>query len=147
VNLVAHLAGTWDVERELRDGASTGTFSGTAEFVPDGAGLRWDEAGRARFGGHEGEARRALAIVADGDAWQVRFDDGRSFHDLDLRAGRWPAAHDCGADRYEGLYELDGADAMTVWWRVRGPAKDQRIVSRYRRRTTRTGTSSVPGAS
>ena len=146
MNLAAHLAGTWDVARDLRDASGTGSFSGRAEFTPDGAGLRWIETGRARFGGHEGEARRALGIVPAGEGWEVRFGDGRPFHALDLRTGRWAAAHDCGADRYEGLYVLEGEDALAVTWRVRGPAKDQRIESRYRRRT-RTGTSATPGAS
>jgi Family of unknown function (DUF6314) len=147
VNLAAHLAGTWEVRRELRDAGRTGSFAGVAEFTADGGGLRWAETGRARFGDHEGEARRTLAIVPDGERWRVDFDDGRTFHDLDLRTGRWAAAHDCGADRYEGLYVLETADRLVVGWRVTGPAKDQRIETRYRRLTTRTGTSATPGAS
>jgi hypothetical protein len=63
----------------------------------------------------------------------VRFDDGRPFHPLVLRAARVAVAHACGEDAYEGAYVVLGPDAFDVTWRVRGPAKDQRIESRYRR--------------
>jgi hypothetical protein len=134
-DLAAYLCGRWGVDRVVRDGEARGAFAGTAEFSPTGARaeLLWDEAGELRLAGYEGPARRRLHLVPDGEGWEVRFDDGRPFHPLDLREGRCAAAHDCGADRYEGEYVIRGPDAFDVVWRVRGPAKDQEIVSRYRR--------------
>jgi hypothetical protein len=153
VDLVAFLTGGWTVERTVRDGDEQGAFSGRASFragadidadagagVDDGAGsaagdsaLVWDETGELRLGRYVGPARRRLLLVGAGDAWEVRFDDGRPFHPLDLRGGRCAAAHDCGEDRYEGEYRVLGRAAFETRWRVRGPTIDQEIVSRYRR--------------
>lgn len=138
IDLAAYLAGRWSVERTLRDGDARGAFAGTAEFsratrADGGAPVVWDEAGELRLAGYHGPARRRLLLVAVGEAWEVRFDDDRPFHPLDLRDGASLAVHDCGEDRYEGEYVIRGRDAFDVVWRVRGPAKDQEIVSRYRR--------------
>jgi hypothetical protein len=138
---VAHLAGRWTVERELHDRRSgvRGRFDGTAEFIREGAGLRWTEEGVLTFGRHRGPARRALRIVPAGKGWEVRFADGRAFHALDLAGGRAVVEHPCGEDLYTGAYEADGPDALVVRWHVTGPAKDLLIVSRYGR--------GAPGAS
>jgi hypothetical protein len=130
----ALLPGRWTVDRTLHDAArGAGTFAGEAEFAPDAAGIAWRERGRLRLGGYDGPAARELRIEPDGAGWAVRFADGRPFHPLDLSGGRCAAAHPCGGDVYEGEYELAGPDELRVRWRVRGPAKDQRIESRYRR--------------
>jgi Family of unknown function (DUF6314) len=148
------LAGRWRVERSLREGDEEGTFIGTAEFVvrapttQDGRVVErmdWTEHGRLRLGRYDGVAQRRLELVrgegsaglASGatrwDGWEVRFDDGRPFHALDLSGGVCAAVHPCGEDVYEGDYRVLGEDAFDVRWRVRGPHKDQWIVSRYRR--------------
>jgi hypothetical protein len=92
-----------------------------AAFVADGAKLPIWAIGFAK------------AVDRDGDGWQVRFSDGRPFHALDLRDGACAVAHPCGEDRYEGEYRVSGPDELEVRWRVRGPSKDGRIASRYRR--------------
>ena len=128
------LPGRWTVERTLEDAAlGAGAFAGEAVFTPDGDGLLWRERGRLRLGAYDGPAERTLRIVPDGEAWLVRFADGRPFHPLDLRGGTWAVVHPCGEDRYEGDYRVAGPDELEVRWRVRGPAKDARIASRYRR--------------
>jgi hypothetical protein len=128
------LPGRWTVERTVTDAAlGEGTFAGEAVFEPDGDELVWRERGRLRLGAYEGPAARTLRIVADGDGWLVRFADGRPFHALDLREGACAVAHPCGEDRYEGEYRVTGPDELLVRWRVRGPAKDGLIASRYRR--------------
>jgi hypothetical protein len=130
----AFLPGRWAVERTLADAAlGSGTFAGEATFTPDGRGLLWKERGRLRLGRYDGPAARTLRVVPDGDGWTVRFADGRPFHRLDLCGGRCAVAHPCGEDLYEGEYAVRGPDALDVSWRVRGPAKDQRIESSYRR--------------
>lgn len=132
-DLAEYLPGRWQVERELRDGERRGRFSGEATFALDGDEIVWDEQGEIGLGDHVGPARRRLRLVRGSGAWEVRFDDGRPFHRLDLSAGRWSAGHDCRADRYDGAFEVLSDDAFDVIWDVHGPAKDQRIVSRYRR--------------
>jgi Family of unknown function (DUF6314) len=132
--LDAFLTGRWTVERTVEDPAlGAGTFAGEAEFTPDGDGLIWRERGRLRLGAYDGPAARTLRIEPDGGGWLVRFADGRPFHAVDLRDGACAVAHPCGEDRYEGEYRVTGLDALRVRWRVRGPAKDGRIASRYRR--------------
>jgi hypothetical protein len=132
--LSAFLPGDWSVTRTINDGDDG--FAGTATFAPDDGGdgaLRWQERGRLRLGGYDGEAHRTYLIVPDGHAWQVRFDDGRPFHPLDLSDGRGEAEHLCGPDTYRGVYEILGADHFTVTWTVTGPGRADTIASDYRR--------------
>jgi Family of unknown function (DUF6314) len=131
----AYLPGTWSVERQVHDAAlGSGTFDGTATFAPGDAALMWQERGRLRLGGYDGPASRTLRVVAEDGGWVVRFEDGRLFHPLELLPGGSRVIHPCGEDAYAGEYTVLGADAFDVRWRVTGPAKDQRIESRYRRR-------------
>jgi Family of unknown function (DUF6314) len=134
----AYLPGTWSVERQLHDAAlGAGSFAGTATFTPDGGGLAWEERGRLRLGAYDGPARRALRVVAGEGGWVVRFADGRRFHPLELTPRGTRVDHPCGPDAYAGEYTVLGRDAFDVRWHVTGPAKDQRIESRYRRITPR----------
>ena len=142
--VLAFLAGTWHVERELRDGDRTGHFTGTAEFRPesDGSDNGGDgdgdwlhvEDGVMDWGEVSREAGRTLRLTphADGTA-DVFFADGRPFHTLDLRAGRWTAVHPCAADHYEGTFTVVSPDEWHLRWDVRGPAKDQLLDSVYTR--------------
>ncbi|WP_129293061.1 DUF6314 family protein [Streptomyces lydicus] len=136
----AYFFGRWSIERsvcDLRTGAE-GSFRGTADFRPDpaGEGLLHIEEGRLRWGAAVHPASRTLRLRPrpDGTA-EIRFADGRPFHDLDLRTGRWRAVHPCAADRYEGEFTVTGADTWQLEWRVGGPAKDQLLRSAYRRLT------------
>jgi hypothetical protein len=132
----AYLPGRWSVARRVQDAAlGSGSFTGTADFAPAGEGLDWAEAGRLRLGAYDGPARRALRIVPEREGWMVRFQDGRAFHPLALRREGFRVEHPCGADAYAGEYVVLGDDAFVVRWRVRGPGKDQRIESRYERRS------------
>jgi hypothetical protein len=130
-DLAAFLGGEWAAHRVINDG--TGGFAGTATFSPAGEHLHWCERGRLHLHGYAGEARRAYLIVPDGEAWAVRFDDGRPFHGLDLRTGRAEAEHLCGPDTYRGVYEIVGDDRFTVTWTVTGPGRADTIATVYRR--------------
>lgn len=135
---VAALTGDWVFERTVTDKTADahGTATGTARFEPAGAGLDWIEAGTLHLGGHEFDAKRRMSIVSVDDGWQVRFDDGRPFHPLDLTTGRCEVGHPCRHDFYSGTIEMvetdDGPELRTEW-RVHGPSKDQLIRTRYRR--------------
>jgi hypothetical protein len=130
-DLVAFLCGEWSVRRVINDGADG--FTGTASFSARGDALRWSERGRLRLAGYAGPARRTYLIVPDGEAWAVRFDDGRPFHPLDLRRGHAEVEHLCGPDTYRGVYDVAGADRFSVTWVVTGPGRADTIVSDYRR--------------
>jgi hypothetical protein len=132
----AYLAGHWLVDRvviDQRSGAQ-GTFTGTAEFRPVDGELLELESGDFAWAGVTNRASRThrLAPRDDGTA-DVFFADGRPFHDLDLRTGRWSTRHPCAADRYDGEFTVVSPDEWHLRWRVEGPAKTQVLTSVYRR--------------
>jgi hypothetical protein len=139
-DLAAWLGGLWTVRRTINGDTPSpgqeGHFTGTAQFTVTADGvIAWDEQGRLTLGSHTGPARRALTLHRGADRWEVRFDDGRPFHDLDLRHGTWAAEHLCGADVYRGTFATDSGDPdhFTVTWHVTGPGRDDTILSDYRR--------------
>ncbi|UQA91863.1 DUF6314 family protein [Streptomyces halobius] len=135
----AYLVGVWHVDRAVHDlrAGTSGRFHGTADFRPDttGTGLLHIEEGELTWGGTVHPARRTLRLRPrpDGTA-EVTFDDGRPFHDLDLRTGHWTAVHPCAEDRYEGTFTVVSDDEWRLEWRVGGPDKHQLLRSVYRRR-------------
>ncbi|MET8943713.1 DUF6314 family protein [Streptomyces sp. NPDC004542] len=128
-DVLAHLAGRWHVERSVRDPASgdEGAFRGTTVFGPlAGGGLLHEESGTFTWRGVPRPAERTLRFLpgaVPGTA-DVRFADGRPFHDLDLTSGRHVAEHRCAADLYRGEFTVLDADHWRTVWRVGGPAKD-----------------------
>ncbi|KUM71204.1 DUF6314 family protein [Streptomyces curacoi] len=139
-----YLAGSWRVERSVRDlaGGEDGEFSGTTVFSPlDGGGLLHHESGTFVWRGVPRPAERTLRFLpgdTPGTA-DVRFADGRPFHDLDLTSGRHIADHPCSADRYRGEFTVRDADHWRTVWRVRGPAKDLVLTTDYAREDRTTG--------
>lgn len=134
---LGYLAGRWRVRRTVEDRAAgeTGLFEGVADFTPDGAGgLAHAERGRFGWRGASREATRehSYGPGPDGTAL-VAFPDGRPFHDLDLRTGRWSAVHGCAPDRYEGAFTVLGPDRWRVVWRVTGPAKNLLLTTLHER--------------
>jgi hypothetical protein len=105
-----------------------GTVAGELVIAVDADGLRWDESGTLRWDGGRYRVSRSYLLRAD-DGWWVRFTDGRPFHPW--RPGE-TVTHPCRADVYTGLVAVDG-DRMRTCWDVRGPAKDQRLVTRFAR--------------
>ncbi|MFI5823634.1 DUF6314 family protein [Streptomyces rishiriensis] len=137
-DVLAYLAGSWRTERSVRDLASgdTGSFTGTTVFrTGDEAGLLQLETGTFVWRGVARPAERTLRFVpgpTPGTA-DVRFADGRPFHDLDLTTGRHTADHPCAADLYRGEYTVSDADHWRTVWRVGGPAKDLLLTTDYAR--------------
>ena len=130
-DLAAWLTGRWSVSRTVNGGQ--GTFTGVAEFQADGDALCWRETGELQLDAYRGSARRTLTIHPAGERWEVRFDDGRPFHPLQLSDGSCEVRHRCGADVYDGRFDVDGETAFTVAWHVVGPGRDDTIVTRYAR--------------
>ncbi|MGP2436459.1 DUF6314 family protein [Streptomyces sp. JW3] len=138
-DVLAHLAGGWRVRRSVRDlaGGDAGRFEGTTVFRPpaDGDGLLHLESGGFTWQGVTRPAERTLRFLpgaAPGTA-DVRFADGRPFHDLDLTTGRYVADHPCAADLYRGEFTVRDRDHWRTVWRVGGPAKDLLLTTDYER--------------
>ncbi|NUR66918.1 MAG: hypothetical protein HOQ47_14245 [Streptomyces sp.] len=137
-DVLAHLAGSWRVVRSVRDLASggEGEFSGTTVFSPlEGGGLLHHESGTFTWQGVPRPAERTLRFLPGprpGTA-DVRFADGRPFHDLDLTTGRHVTDHPCSADLYRGEFSVLDADHWRTAWRVGGPAKDLVLTTDYAR--------------
>ncbi|MGW7253241.1 DUF6314 family protein [Streptomyces sp. NPDC054834] len=137
-DVLGHLAGRWHVERTVRDLASgdEGLFRGIALFGPlEGGGLLHEEAGTFTWQGVPRPAERTLRFLrgAEPGTADVRFADGRPFHELDLRSGRYVAGHPCAADLYRGEFTVRDADHWRTVWRVGGPAKDLVLTTDYAR--------------
>jgi hypothetical protein len=141
---LAYLAGRWRAERSVRDLATgdEGEFTGVTVFAavggegaPEGGGLLHQESGTFVWQGVARPAERTLRFLpgAAPGTVDVRFADGRPFHDLDLASGRHIAHHPCAADRYRGEFTVRDADHWRTVWRVGGPAKDLVIVTDYTR--------------
>ncbi|POX49630.1 hypothetical protein C3489_24205 [Streptomyces sp. Ru71] len=138
-DVLAYLAGSWQVERSVRDLASgdEGRFTGVTDFAPlgEGGGLLHTESGTFVWQGVARPAERTLRFLP-GDppgTADVRFADGRPFHDLDLGSGRYIADHPCAADLYRGEFTVRDAGHWRTVWRVRGPAKDLVLTTDYTR--------------
>ncbi|NEA41593.1 DUF6314 family protein [Streptomyces sp. SID11385] len=129
-DLLAFLAGRWRVERtaEDRHTGTRGHFTGTADFTAlPGGGLRHHEEGVFTWDGVARPAYRTLRWLPGphgAASARVTFDDGRFFHDLDLRTGHAVADHPCSLDLYRGEFTVSAPDVWSVVWRVAGPAKD-----------------------
>ncbi|MCX5266653.1 DUF6314 family protein [Streptomyces sp. NBC_00199] len=149
-DVLAYLAGSWRVERSVRDlaGGGEGRFEGVTAFgaphrdgpgedggpPPDGA-LLHEESGTFVWLGVARPAVRTLRFLPGprpGTA-DVRFADGRPFHDLDLTTGRHVTEHPCSADLYRGEFTVSDADRWRTVWRVAGPAKDLLLITDYAR--------------
>ncbi|MFF3908798.1 DUF6314 family protein [Streptomyces sp. NPDC001848] len=145
-DVLAHLTGTWRVERAVRDLASgeEGWFSGTTVFSPrEGGGLLHHESGTFVWQGASRPAERTLLFLpgTSPGTSHVRFADGRPFHDLDLTTGHHIAEHPCAADLYRGEFTVYDADRWRTVWRVGGPAKDLVLTTDYTREGPPPGTS------
>ncbi|TGB13708.1 DUF6314 family protein [Streptomyces sp. MZ04] len=136
-DVLRYLAGTWQVERTARDlaGDAAGHFSGATAFTWADGGLLHHESGTFTWQGTARPAERTLRFLpgaAPGTA-DVRFADGRPFHDLDLRTGRHRTDHPCAQDLYRGEFAVYDEDHWWTRWRVAGPAKDLILTTEYRR--------------
>lgn len=125
------LIGRWSLARRVADRRTgqQGIVRGELVVAPDGAGLRWDERGELVWGGVGRPVRRGYLLRERADGWWVEFEDGRDFHPW--RPGA-VVTHPCRADVYTGLVTVDG-DRVRTLWDVRGPGKDQRLVTRLYR--------------
>ena len=121
------LIGEWRLQRRVADRrlSSYGWVDGFLTIEEYGDGLAWREHGTLTIAGRSHAFTRAYRIE---DGW-VLFDDGRPFHPW--TPGQH-VTHLCGEDTYRGLIDVT-ADRIRTLWDVRGPAKDQRLLTRLQR--------------
>jgi hypothetical protein len=144
---LAFVRGRWQLDRGLTDHrtGAEGRFTGHALVAPAPPGQpgqpgqpgEWcyTEDGELRFAAHTGPASRRLRYQGRPDGTvAVRFADGRPFYVLDLRTGYAEAEHACGRDHYLLTHRVLAADLLEEEWRVRGPDKDYRAITRHARK-------------
>lgn len=133
---IGDFEGTWTLSRRIEDrlGRQAGRFEGRAVLAPGGDGLVYEEAGTLTLGAAAPmQATRRYLWRAEGGLIAVEFDDGRHFHAFDPNADRPEAHHDCAPDVYDVRYDFDNWPEWRAVWEVRGPRKDYRMESLYRR--------------
>ncbi|CTQ32407.1 DUF6314 family protein [Jannaschia rubra] len=131
---LAGLAGRWRTLRVLRHGDGTrARFLGVSTWAPDGTVLRCTEAGTLEQAGRRYEAHRVTLWRATVQGVEVLFADGRPFHRLPVPGDRAVVRHDCAPDVYDIAYDFRARTRWTLRWRVRGPRKDYRALTRYLR--------------
>ncbi|MBY8975172.1 hypothetical protein KHP62_05095 [Rhodobacteraceae bacterium NNCM2] len=133
VATLSFFAGQWQMVRIIENVSEgvIGEFWGECGFAPDGEGLICRETGVLRFRGADYHAERSSLwrFPAPGKV-EVQYDDGRPFHDF--VDDEPEARHLCGEDLYRVSYDF-GMNEWTSVWDVKGPAKDYRMTTVYRR--------------
>ncbi|RMF38786.1 MAG: trigger factor [Alphaproteobacteria bacterium] len=131
----AYFTGQWTVDRHIADIDSgwTGRFEGWARFSPVPGGLDYLERGRLRLGGlvDTHAWRRYRWVFPHPHRVEVYFEDGSFFHSFDPGLQRAEATPYHDPDLYEVTYEFETRERWRSEWRVEGPRKDYRLVTRY----------------
>jgi hypothetical protein len=132
-------AGDWTIERTIEDRmhGQNGQLEGGARIEPGGleGGYIYREAGKlALEGGTEMEALRVYLWGPHEKGISVHFQDGRDFHVIELDRLMPDAQHHCAPDMYHVSYDFSRWPEWTSKWRVQGPKKDYKMVTRYTRK-------------
>ena len=130
--------GRWQMVRIIENVTEgvIGEFWGECDFLPDGNGLTCREEGVLRFRGTDFHSGRVSLWRFPGSGQiEVRYEDGRPFHDFALEDPT--AEHLCGEDIYRVAYDFAPDSGLPeAWlsrWEVEGPSKDYAMTTRYRR--------------
>ena len=125
---LADLSGRWRTIRAIRHaGGSTARFEGVTEWRAEGLSRRAVEEGLLSQGHASFPARRETVWRPDASGIDIAFADGRPFHRIEGR----DAHHDCRPDTYLLRYDVSAWPFWSVRWRVTGPRKDYRALTRY----------------
>jgi hypothetical protein len=128
------LEGRWRLSRVIRDAdGSEARLHGVAVFRREGDGFVQEEEGWLTLPGGGAPLRATRRYLwADGEGGlEVRFEDGRPFHTVQLGVERPEAAHECAPDVYRVAYDFGDWPRWRAVWRVTGPRKDYVMTSDY----------------
>ena len=132
--------GKWTILREIRDERenSKGRMEGFAKFSAhpeEPNALIMEETGILQMVGAPALTANRKYIWRDaegGPVIDVRFEDGRPFHKIDLNKTMPFDTHICSPDLYEVSYDFRRWPSWIAQWRVTGPRKNYRLWSRFR---------------
>jgi len=127
--------GGWHLSRVIDDrhAGQRGTLEGAAEITRDGSRYLYREQGTLSLGGQVMQAARQYLWLPLPGGVDVRFEDGRRFHRIDLSGATTGDTHACSPDMYRVNYDFAGWPEWRALWRVGGPRKDYEMVTVYRR--------------
>ena len=129
--------GRWSLTRVIEDrkAGKNGSLAGEASFSPDGpGGLIYFEKGKLTYAQTPAMmATRSYLWKAVPGGIEVSFEDNRPFHTIDSDRLMPDADHQCDPDWYHVSYDFTKFPKWSSIWRVKGPAKDYRMVTEYRR--------------
>lgn len=126
--------GSWQIARRIEDRLSgqPGHFTGRARFDTDGTCLRYREEGLLTLGAAPPlAATREYIWRQEGGLIVIDHGDGSAFHRFDPADPR--AEHHCAPDHYLVRYSFGRWPNWRAEWQVKGPRKDYRMISDYRR--------------
>ena len=125
--------GLYDIERIIDDRIASvpSRFEGRAMLSMSPRGAVYFETGALILDGKRFEAERSYLWYEDGGRIGVCFADGCEFHNFDPVAGGQATTHLCGADLYQGSYDLSDWPRWSVTWEASGPRKNYRSVTSY----------------
>ncbi len=128
--------GEWRIDREItHDNAPPARFAGLARLELDGEGLSYAEAGELVIAGAPPmqAERQYLWRTGPTGGIEVFFADGRPFHAFDPNAAAPQDRHWCDTDIYDVRYDFGDWPDWRADWRVSGPRKTYRMMSRFSR--------------
>ncbi|PKP83919.1 MAG: trigger factor [Alphaproteobacteria bacterium HGW-Alphaproteobacteria-2] len=132
---LADFTGAWRLERRIVDlrGGVEGRFEGRALFTPGADGLVYEESGQLCLGAAQPveATRRLLWRTCPRGGIAVFFADGQAFHRIAADRLMPGDTHVCAPDIYHVDYDFRAWPVWSATWRVVGPRKDYRLISRY----------------
>ena len=129
--------GRWHFDRHIEDRLAGHVLRGTgeAQFTSTGKGqMRYDETVLLEVPGQGPmSGTRRYLWDARGHAIDIRFDDGRPFHAVDLEAAASKDTHRCDPDLYRVTYVFGTWPLWSARWEVTGPTKSYVMETAFRR--------------
>ncbi|GAC24736.1 hypothetical protein GMES_2441 [Paraglaciecola mesophila KMM 241] len=131
---LAYFVGAWQLNRQiLQSSGEVFVFEGQADFSWAESDLHYHESGVVTApDGRTLQAERTYVWRQQaGGKIEVLFDDNRYFHTFS--AAEPYAKHLCGDDLYVVSYALEDGPRWESTWQVKGPRKDYKMTSLYKR--------------
>lgn len=125
------LEGTWRISRRIIH--QNARFHGTATFTRQGDDLVYAETGQLHLLHTTTDAYRSYIYRPNKMGWQVLYDDGRAFLNLQFQDGVARDTHDCWPDLYRAVFKIRNENEFLYAFAVNGPRKNYFAVSRLTR--------------